>query len=156
MMREKILLRRRVVPKKVTLPIGQTFYAKYEKTSRRNLPRNATIRKNRTIEPRQQRTRKIQQVGRTLGNIVKLGAKLGASNLLKRKVRAGTKPLSSGIGKRFIDEGIRHAPDLYRFGTSKIKQENIRKALESDAANYIVEEMHKKAKKDLNDLFGGI
>ena len=63
------------------------------------------MRKNRTIGPRQQRTRKIQQGGRTLGNIVKLGAKLGASNLLKWKVRAGTKPLSSGIGTRLIDEG---------------------------------------------------
>ena len=53
-----------------------------------------------------------------------------------------------------IDEGTKHAPD--RFGTSKIKNENVRKALESDVANYIVEETQKKAKKDLNSLFGGI
>ena len=104
-MREKILLQRQVVPKKVTLPNGQTFYAKYERTSTQNLSRNVTIRKNRTIGPRQQRTRRTQQGGSILGNIVKLGAKLGASNLLKWKVRAGTKPLSSGIGTRLIDEG---------------------------------------------------
>ena len=54
-----------------------------------------------------------------------------------------------------IDEGIKQAPDLYRFGTSKIKSENVRNALESDVANYIVEETQKKAKKDLNNLFGG-
>ena len=55
-----------------------------------------------------------------------------------------------------IDEGIKHAPDLYRFGTSKIKNENVRKTLESDVANYIVEETQNKTKKDLNNLFGGI
>ena len=63
---------------------------------------------------------------------------------------------SSDIGKRLIDEGIKHAPDLYRFGTSKIKNENVRKTLESDVANYIVEETQNKTKKDLNNLFGGI
>ena len=51
-------------------------------------------------------------------------------------VSAGTKAISSDIGKRLIDEGTKHAPDLYRFGTSKIKNENVRKALESDVANY--------------------
>ena len=64
--------------------------------------------------------------------------------------------MSSDIGKRLIDGGIKHAPDLYRFGTSKIKNENVRKALESDVADYIVEERKKKAKKDFNNLFGGI
>ena len=52
-MREKILLRQRVIPKKVTLPNGQTFYVRYERTSRQNLPRNVTIAKNRRIRPRQ-------------------------------------------------------------------------------------------------------
>ena len=70
MMREKILLQRRVVPKKVTLPNGQT-YVKYERTSRQNLLTNVTIRKNRTIGPRQQWTRKTQQGGSILGDIVK-------------------------------------------------------------------------------------
>ena len=63
---------------------------------------------------------------------------------------------SSDIGKRLIDEGIKQAPDLYRFGTSKIKNENVRKTLESDVANYIVEETQNKTKKDLNNLFAGI
>ena len=118
--------------------------------------RNITTTKNRRSRPRQQRTRKTRQGGSILGNIVKLGAKLGASNLLKWRVSACTKALSSDIGKRLIDEGIKHAPDLNRFGTSKIKNENVRKALESDVANYIVEETQKKTKEDLNNLFGGL
>ena len=54
--------------------------------SRPNLPRNVTIRRTRAIGPEQQRTRKTQQGVSILGNIVKLGAKLSASNLLKRRV----------------------------------------------------------------------
>ena len=82
-------------------------------------------------------------------------AKLGASNLLRQGVSADTKALSSDIEKTLIDEGIKHAPELYRLEASKIKNENVRKALESDDANYIAEETQKKAKGDLNNLFGG-
>ena len=67
-----------------------------------------------------------------------------------------TKALSSYIGKTLIDEGIKHTPNLYRFGTSRIKNENVRKALESEAANFIAEETQKKAKKYRNNLFGGM
>ena len=66
-----------------------------------------------------------------------------------RGVSAGTKALSSDVGKRLTDEGIKHVRDLYRFGTSKIKNENLRKTIESDVANYIVEETQKKTNEDL-------
>ena len=50
---------------------------------------------------------KTQQGGSILGNIIKLGAKLGASNLLKRGVSTGTKALSSEICKRLRNELIK-------------------------------------------------
>ena len=37
-----------------------------------------------------------------------------------------------------------------------MKNENVRKALESDVVSYIVEESQKKTKKDLNDFFSEI
>ena len=117
-MKEKILLQQRVTPKTVTSPNGQTFYARYERTSRRNLPSKVTITKNRRIGPRQQRTTKTQHGGGILGNIVKLEANLEASNLLKQGVHASTKASSSDTRKRLIEEGIKHAPDLYTLGAS--------------------------------------
>ena len=36
------------------------------------------------------------------------------------------------------------------------KNENVRKVLESDVANYIVEETQKRVKEDLKNLFGGL
>lgn len=53
-----------------------------------------------------------------------------------------------------IDEDIKHAPELYKLGTSKIENKNVKRALNSDVANYIVTETLKKAKDNLNNLFG--
>ena len=53
-----------------------------------------------------------------------------------------------------IDEGIKHAPELYKFGTSKIKNKNMKRALNSDVANYIITETPKKVKDNLNNIFG--
>ena len=41
----KTLLRRKVKPQRVTLPNGQSFLARYERVSRKNLPSNGTIRR---------------------------------------------------------------------------------------------------------------
>ena len=56
--------------------------------------------------------------------------------------------------KKLIDEGIKHAPDIYKFGTSKIRNKDLKKALESDAANFIVQEAQKKVKEEVDNLFG--
>ena len=56
--------------------------------------------------------------------------------------------------KKLIDEGIKHAPEFYKLGTSKIKNKSMEKAFESDIANYIVKETQKKVKENVNNLFG--
>ena len=58
--------------------------------------------------------------------------------------------------KKLIDEGIKHAPELYKLGPSEIKNKNLRRALDSDIANYIAEQSQEKAKENLDNLFSGI
>ena len=58
------------------------------------------------------------------------------------------------MGKKLIDEGIKHAPELYKLGTSKIKNKSMKKVLESNMASYIVKKIQKKVKEDVNNLFG--
>ena len=50
MYRDKILLRCRIAPKRITLPNEQSFVARFERVSQKNLPSNVTIKKrnNRT------------------------------------------------------------------------------------------------------------
>ena len=50
--RDKILLRRYVNPKRVTLPDGRMFYVRCETLSRRNLFANVTLKRVRTTDPR--------------------------------------------------------------------------------------------------------
>ena len=78
---------------------------------------------------------------------------MGAKPLFKRELKAGSKALSSEIRKNLIDEGIKHATELYKLGTSKIRNKSVWVALDSDVANYIVKETQ-KTKEDLNNLFG--
>ena len=51
-MRDKIVLRKRAVPKVVTLPNGTTFTARHERISRKQLPRNIRVKNVRNIGPR--------------------------------------------------------------------------------------------------------
>ena len=79
----------------------------------------------------------------------------GAKNLFKKGLDVGSRAITSEISTKLIDEGIKHAPELYKIGTSKIKNKNLKKPLESDFATYIVEETRKKAQKtDASNLFG--
>ena len=54
-MRQTILLSHRAVPKRVRLPDGTSFVARYERISWKSLPGNIGITKTRTIGPRNRR-----------------------------------------------------------------------------------------------------
>ena len=91
-----------------------------------------------------------------LGKPTDLGMKFGVNDLFKKGLDIGSRALASEIGQKLLEEGIKYAPELYEIGTSKIKNNNLKKVLESDVTNYIVEETCKKAKIkiDPNNLFG--
>ena len=54
MPRDNIILRKRAVPKKVTLPKSRTFYARYKRIKRSNLLPNVRVALRRAIGPRKQ------------------------------------------------------------------------------------------------------
>ena len=64
----------------------------------------------------------------------------------------GSKAINWLFGKKLIDKGIESLPDIVRFGALKIKNRNIRRALDSDIANYVVEEAQNRAQNQLNNL----
>ena len=55
-MRQKILFGRRAVLKRVRMPDGTSFVARYERISRKRLPGNIRVTKIRTTGPRNRRT----------------------------------------------------------------------------------------------------
>ena len=77
--------------------------------------------------------------------------KFGVKNLFKKGLDVHSRAITSEITsktsrKKLIDEGIKHAPELYKLAPLKLKIKT-RKVLESDVANYIVKETRTKAKK---------
>ena len=94
--------------------------------------------------PKRQRKRRTQQQGaETLGSVFNLGKNLLTLNALRNGLDIGSRTITSEIGKKVIDGGIKHAPELYNHGTNKIKNKNQKKALESGIPNYAVKK-HKK------------
>ena len=77
--------------------------------------------------------RKRRQVGKGVGeNLAKLGTEMGS------------KALKSSFGKRLINRGTDNMPNIFKFGVSNIKNKNLKRALDSEVANMVVEEGQKK------------
>ena len=77
------------------------------------------------------------------------GSGLG-SDLIKTGINLSLRALGSDIGKKIINKGIDNIPNIFRFGRSKVKNKNIKKALESEIADLVVSEAQNKVRKKYN------
>ena len=112
------------------------------------------MRQARQIEPQNKRKHKRQTGRSTFRTIARLGTKaLTSIGLLRKGLGVGARAINSEVEKKLVDEGIKHTPELYCLETSKINK-NIKKALESEVANYVVKEAQKKAAENVENLFG--
>ena len=103
---------------------------------------------------RQKRTKAI--IGRLnpiYDRVNQSGSGMG-SDLLKAGLDLGSKALGSELGKRLINKD--NIPNLLKFGASKVKNKNVKKALESEIADMVVNEAQGRARKKYNstNLFG--
>ena len=111
------VMRKLDVPKRVTLPNGRTFIARYKRVSRSQLPANVILRRTyrQRAAPRGRRRRKRRQGGRSLFSFIKKVAK---------------NPVVRSLAKK----GVHYLPTLYNAATCRIKNDKIRNALQSDVA----------------------
>ena len=68
----------------------------------------------------------------------------------------GSKALGSEFGKKLINKGIDNIPNLFKFSASKVKNKNVKRALDSEIANMVVNKAQGRARKKYNstNLFG--
>ena len=76
-----------------------------------------------------------------------------AWNLAKAGLELGSKAIGSEFGKKLINKGIDNIPNLFNFGISKIKNKNVKRAMESDIAKMVVDEAANRAKNKYENLF---
>ena len=106
------------VPKRVTLPNGRTFVARYKRISRGELPVN--IRMRRTYRQRAApRGRRRRQRGQGIFSFIKKAAK---------------NPLVRSIAKK----GLEYAPGIYQNLTKRVKNKTLSRILNSDAAHLLL------------------
>ena len=109
------------VPKRVTLPNGRTFVARYKRISRDDLPLN--IRMRRTYRQRAApRGRRRRQRGQ------------GILKFLKKGYRLGKKAIKSRLGRKISKAIISEIPDAIEKLSGRIKNKKIRGILNSDLA----------------------
>ena len=175
MVKKHIILRKRANPVRVNLPDGRSFTSKWERISRKQLPINIKITRNRTIGPKRNnraiysnravpalkkiRKRKNQEVLKQLGPVYDRVQQRGsglASDLAKTGLEIGSKASGSEFGRKLINKGIDSIPSLFRFGAKKVKNKNIKRALKSEIADMVVNEAQSRARKkyDSTNLFG--
>ena len=65
----------------------------------------------------------------------------------------GSKAISSSLGKRLINKGVDSIPIISKYIVSKIKNKNLKRALNSDVANIMVHEAQKKLATNLIRYF---
>ena len=105
------------VPKRVTLPNGRTFVARYKRISTGELLANIVMRRTYTqrAAPRGRR-RRAQQQGQGIFNFVK---------------KVARNPLVKSIAK----QGLKHAPAAYAYLTKRVINKTLKRILDSDMAH---------------------
>ena len=131
---------KRATPKRVTLPNGRTFLARYKRATRNDLPHNISLpriykeraapkgRRRRRVIPYRERQRAAlrrrarAQRGRGLGSVFKKAYKLGK------------RALNSRLGKRITRAAVSEIPDLLENLGGRVKNKKLKKILTSDLA----------------------
>ena len=63
--------------------------------------------------------------------------------------------MAASLANLGISMGSKAINSVLGYGASKSKNKNVKRALNCDIANYVVEETQNKVKKKLRNLFGG-
>ena len=128
---------KRAQPKRVTLPNGRTFFARYRRAKRADLPPNVSLpriykeraapknRRRRAIPYRQRQRaalRRRAQRGRGLGSV------------LKKAYKLGKRTLNSRLGRRISRAVISEIPDVLENLGGRVKNKKLKKILTSDLA----------------------
>ena len=119
------------VPKRVTLPNGRTFVARYKRISRDDLPLNIIMRRTyrQRAAPRGRRRRPRQQ-GQGIFDFLKKAAK---------------NPLVRTLAKK----GLEYAPGIYHNLIKRVKNKTLSRVLNSDAAHLLLNRGIKAANSHL-------
>ena len=126
-MKKNYVMKKLDRPKKLTLSNGRTFVARFKRAKRSELPDNIIMR--RTYRNNNAKGARRKKTGGKRGRKKQTGK--GIFSSLKKLAR---NPILRDIART----GAKYLPGLYKGGVGKIKNKNLKKALHSDLATGLV------------------
>ena len=141
-MRDRIIMIKRATPKKVTLPNGRTFLARYRRATRDDLPPNVTfprVYKERAAPKGKRRRRRREMSYRerqreVLRRRARAQRGRGLGSVFKKAYKLGKRAFNSRLGRRITRAAVSEIPDLLENLGGKVKNKKIKKILTSDLA----------------------
>ena len=136
MLRNNILLQRLPNPRRVHLPNGRVFFAKYQRVNKHTLaPTQVRIARTyvRKIGPRQQRIRRISPRNRQSGR-----QQTGAGLIIATAIDLGKRTAGSELGKMVINDAIDYIPTAYKKTKNKMTNKKVKTVMETGVDDYLV------------------
>ena len=125
--RNRIIMVKRQNPKRVTLPNGRTFYAKYKRKTRAELPANVHLQRayrQRAAPKGRRRRRAVGQHGR--------GFKSAFKNVFKKGFNIAKKVAKNKSVRNIAKAIISEAPTALEGLTKKVNNKTLRSILDND------------------------
>ena len=124
--RNRIIMIKRQTPKRVTLPNGRTFFAKYKRTTRAELPANVVLQRGYKQRAAPRGRRRRAAVGRQRGR--------GFKSIFKKAINFGKKAAKNKTVRSIARTLLNEAPGAVEALTKKVNNKKLRSILDSDVA----------------------
>ena len=139
--RDRIIMIKRERPKRVTLPDGRTFLARYKRATRDDLPPNINfprIYKERAAPKGKRRRKRVISYRERQREALRRRARgqrgRGLGSFFKKAYKLGKRAVNSRLGRRITKAAISEIPDLLENLGGKVKNKKLKKILTSDLA----------------------
>ena len=131
---------KRATPKRVTLPNGRTFLARYRRATRDDFPPNISlprIYKERAAPKGRRRTRRKvipyrERQRAALRKRARAQRGRGLGSIFKKAYKLGKRALNSKLGRRIAKAAVSEIPDVLENLGGRVKNKKLKKILTSD------------------------
>ena len=141
--RDRIIMIKRATPKRVTLPNGRSFLARYRRATRDDLPPNINLPRiyKERAAPKDRRRRRRRRVvsyrerqRAALRRRARAQRGRGLGSIFKKAYKLGKRAFNSRLGRRIARAAISEIPDVLENIGGRVKNKKLKKILTSGLA----------------------
>ena len=133
---------KRATPKRVTLPNGRSFLARYRRATRDDFPPNISLpriyKERAAPKDRRRRRRRVipyrERQRAALRRRVRAQRGRGIGSIFKKAYKLGKRALNSRLGRRIARAAVSEIPDVLENLGGRVKNQKLKKILTSDLA----------------------